>query len=433
MILNSILNKKAKQLRENLDSLWSDILQRHHDSNINKLDLVPFYTSIDLRHSSFKIAPIDTNIFPAGFHHLSDESKKNATKLMGYYLANALKNKNIYDCNILLVAENFDRNQQYLANIIALEKILEGTKAKIKKINLFDQELDQLREENYYSDIVVLNADLTSGLPDKLIDLTQSWVVKHKTKTKIIPSILYGWYQRSKFRHFELYNQLVEMIAKQIGFDPWLCSTNISFCDEIDFRALQGADKLAQIVDDLIAKTKQKYIEYGINQDPYAIVKADNGTFGMGIVKVNSGDDVLNFNKKIRHKMATVRDGVENHKVIIQEGIPSNLTNLGLSTSGPEYNSYDISDNGQTEAKVAERVLYLTAGQIVGTMLRSVPNKNESDILNATGMVIETENSYAPSETEMFIAELASIAAILELDTFLDHFTEKSNNSLRNN
>ena len=27
----------------------------------------PFYSSIDLRNSGFKIAPVDTNLFPAGF------------------------------------------------------------------------------------------------------------------------------------------------------------------------------------------------------------------------------------------------------------------------------------------------------------------------------------------------------------------------------
>ena len=40
-----------------------------------------FYNSMDLRHSDFKIAPIDTNCFPAGFNHLSPTSKKLAKKI----------------------------------------------------------------------------------------------------------------------------------------------------------------------------------------------------------------------------------------------------------------------------------------------------------------------------------------------------------------
>ena len=33
----------------------------------------PFYTSVDLRNSGFKIAPVDTNLYPGGFNNLSQE------------------------------------------------------------------------------------------------------------------------------------------------------------------------------------------------------------------------------------------------------------------------------------------------------------------------------------------------------------------------
>ena len=31
----------------------------------------PFYTSMDLRNSGFKLAPVDTNLFPGGFNNLN--------------------------------------------------------------------------------------------------------------------------------------------------------------------------------------------------------------------------------------------------------------------------------------------------------------------------------------------------------------------------
>src|ERR671935_917269 len=34
---------------------------------------VPFYCSVDLRNAGFKLAPIDTNLFPGGFNNLSPE------------------------------------------------------------------------------------------------------------------------------------------------------------------------------------------------------------------------------------------------------------------------------------------------------------------------------------------------------------------------
>ena len=30
---------------------------------------VPFYSSVDLRNSGFKLAPVDTNLFPGGFNN----------------------------------------------------------------------------------------------------------------------------------------------------------------------------------------------------------------------------------------------------------------------------------------------------------------------------------------------------------------------------
>ena len=34
---------------------------------------VPFYTSVDLRNSGFKLAPVDTNLYPGGFNNLNPE------------------------------------------------------------------------------------------------------------------------------------------------------------------------------------------------------------------------------------------------------------------------------------------------------------------------------------------------------------------------
>ncbi|MGQ0578127.1 MAG: glutamate--cysteine ligase, partial [Betaproteobacteria bacterium] len=33
----------------------------------------PFYASVDLRNAGFKLAPVDTNLFPGGFNNLNKE------------------------------------------------------------------------------------------------------------------------------------------------------------------------------------------------------------------------------------------------------------------------------------------------------------------------------------------------------------------------
>ena len=33
----------------------------------------PFYSSVDVRNAGFKLAPVDTNLFPGGWNHLTPE------------------------------------------------------------------------------------------------------------------------------------------------------------------------------------------------------------------------------------------------------------------------------------------------------------------------------------------------------------------------
>ena len=41
----------------------------------------PFYSSVDLRNSGFKLAPVDTNLFPGGFNNLNPVLDRKSTRL----------------------------------------------------------------------------------------------------------------------------------------------------------------------------------------------------------------------------------------------------------------------------------------------------------------------------------------------------------------
>ena len=51
-------------------------------------------------------------------------------------------------------------------------------------------------------------------------------------------------------------------------------------------------------VDALLTKVRKKYKEYGINEKPFVVVKADNGTYGMGIMTVRDVKDLDQLNRK---------------------------------------------------------------------------------------------------------------------------------------
>src|SRR3954464_4052824 len=81
---------------------------------------VPFYASVDLRNAGFKVAPVDTNLFPGGFNNLSPEFMPLCVQAIQAGVERVCANAR----GVLLVPENHTRNQFYLRNIATLRTIL---------------------------------------------------------------------------------------------------------------------------------------------------------------------------------------------------------------------------------------------------------------------------------------------------------------------
>jgi glutamate--cysteine ligase len=331
-----------------------------------------FYNSVDLRHNDFKIAPVDTNCFPAGFNNLSDESKIVAKKVADDFLEKHFPEAR----KLILIPENHTRNLRYFENIKNLEEILSHKREvkiatlnpEIKEITNFNLEsgrqitLHPLQEnteflttiDGFKCDLAILNNDLTNGIPEIL----------KNSKTPINPSANLGWHARTKSVHFDIYNKLAVEIAKILEIDAWLISSMHSFCEDIDFKAQKGITCLAKAVDELIVNLQKKYQEYGINETPYCYIKADSGTYGMAVWSVFSGDEVLTINKKERNKMSMLKGSIANSKVMIQEG---------------------ISTSDKINEKIAEPLIYLINAQVVGNLFRVNETRDEKTSLNAAG------------------------------------------------
>ena len=80
----------------------------------------PFYTSVDLRNSGYKIAPVDTNLFPAGFNNLNPDFE--AICIQSLQLAVEHIGKKVD--RILLIPENHTRNMFYLENVAVLLSLI---------------------------------------------------------------------------------------------------------------------------------------------------------------------------------------------------------------------------------------------------------------------------------------------------------------------
>ena len=80
----------------------------------------PFYASVDLRNSGFKLAPVDTNLFPGGFNNLNPDFHPLCVQAAMVAVEKICPEAR----GALLIPENHTRNSFYLQNVAALQTIL---------------------------------------------------------------------------------------------------------------------------------------------------------------------------------------------------------------------------------------------------------------------------------------------------------------------
>jgi glutamate--cysteine ligase len=216
---------------------------------------------------------------------------------------------------------------------------------------------DRVGLEDFDPCIVLLNNDLSAGIPPELrgLDPTQT----------LMPPLHAGWAVRRKSNYFRCYDEVAEQFAQLIGVDPWTINPLFARCGMIDFREKLGEECLALNVDRLLSEIRDRYRERDIQQKPFVIVKADAGTYGMGIMTVRDASEVVGLSRKQRNKMAVVKEGLEVSDVIIQEGVPT----------------YETIDQA-----VAEPVVYMIDRYVVGGFYRVHRQRGIDENLNAPGM-----------------------------------------------
>ena len=380
---------------------------------------VPFYTSVDLRNSGFKLAPVDTNLFPGGFNNLNPEF----LPLCVHAAMSAVQKICPDTRGFMLVPENHTRNLHYLQNVAILKRILEGAGLTVRIGSLLPDLQGPMEVETSGGEKLLLepivrrgnrvglegfdpcgvlvNNDLSGGIPAILSGIEQP----------VLPPLMAGWSTRRKSHHFHAYDRIAEGFATLVGVDPWVINPVFAQCGKVNFAEKEGEDCLAANVEFVLGEIREKYAHYGITEQPFVIVKADAGTYGMGIMTVKSVDDVRNLNRKTRNKMSTIKEGQPVHEVIIQEGV---------------YTFENV--NGA----VAEPVVYMIDQFVVGGFYRVHTERGIDENLNSPGakyvpLAFETDchspdcggNPGDPPNrfyTYGVIARLAMLAAAVEVE-----------------
>jgi glutamate--cysteine ligase len=384
----------------------------------------PFYSSVDLRNAGFKLAPVDTNLFPGGFNNLSEDALPCAVQAAQVAIERFCPDAQ----RLMLVPERHTRNIHYLLNVARMVRILSSTGLQVR-IGSLSEEIreptgislpggesllvepivrngERLGLANFDPCVVLLNNDLSAGIPQILQGLDSSQT--------LLPPLHAGWFVRRKSNHFSCYDEVAGAFARLVQVDPWMINPLFARCGEVDFRDTTSNECLVSQVDSLLAAIREKYRTYDIRQKPFVIVKADAGTYGMGIMTVHDAADVAALNRRQRNKMAIVKEGLKVSEVIIQEGVPS----------------YEKVEHG-----VAEPVVYLIDRYVVGGFYRVHPERGIDENLNAPGMHFVPlafhcscnlpDQRAAPGASALnrfyiygVIGRLAMLAAALELERF---------------
>ena len=330
----------------------------------------PFYCSVDLRNAGFKLAPVDTNLYPASWNNLSPEMLPLAVQAAMAAIEKICPEAR----NLLLIPENHSNNTFYLSSVAQLRRIfhMAGLNVRIGSIDPAIKKTTtlalpdgqsvtlepvirgkrRLGVKDFDPCTILLNNDLSAGVPGILEDIHEQY---------LLPPLHAGWTTRRKSRHFKCYEEVAKRMGKLLGADPWLINPWFENCSEANLSQGIGIECLRTRVDALLAKIRRKYKEYGIKEKPFVVVKADNGTHGMGILTVHDAKGL--------EALSGIAEGEPAHDILIQEGV---LTQERVNDA------------------VAEPVIYMMDRYVVGGFYRIHANRGVDENLSAPG------SSYVP-------------------------------------
>jgi glutamate--cysteine ligase len=375
---------------------------------------------VDVRNAGFKLAPVDTNLFPNAFNNLTPEMLPLAVQAAMAAIEKICPEAK----NLLLVPEQNNRSSFYLMNVQRLMRIFNQAGLNVR-LGALDEDITaptrvalpdgaelvleplkrtrgRLGLKDFDPCTILLNTDLPAGVPS---------VLEHLHEQYLLPPLHAGWTARRRSHHFKSYEEVAKKFAKLLGMDPWLINPMVGHCGEVDVDDPAGLDCVRGHVEALLTKIRRKHKEYGINEKPFVVVKADQGR-GMGIMTVRDVKELddASFGARCRQGVPAGKPMVT--EVIVQEGVPT----------------YE-----RVNEAVAEPVVYIIDRYVVGGFYRVHAERGIDETLSGPGTSYvplafaeshhlprpgEKPGASAPNRFYMYgvIGRLAMLAASYELE-----------------
>ena len=361
---------------------------------------IPIYGSVDVRDAGWKIGVVDANHFPAGFNNVSKENLQELANLFKDHV-----HRSRPTCSwVHIYPESHTRNPGYVENIASIKSMIEqaGFSCTVGSPDLNDfaalnglsgplllqsvqvDEEGELRVNGENPDLILLNNDLTEG------------TVPGVQSTNITPPPHMGWFRRRKSQHYQMLKPYIDEMASLLSIDPWHLMPDWFVSENKCLTEEACKIKLAEEINDFLDSLREKYASLGIEREPTVVMKNDSGTYGLGVMMLTSGEQILNLSNRKANKLRYAKGGTEVENFLIQEGIPTALT----------------TEQGET----LEPVVYLVDGEAASWFYRINAKKSDMDNLNSPSARFENyEDAENPHIKEAhgwhaLVAELSMIA-----------------------
>ena len=351
--LTQKLEKNRDRIREWMNSKRSEVP-------------LPIYGSVDVRDAGWKVAVVDANHFPAGFNNTSIEDVPHLAALLKNHI-----NRKHEGCTwVHLYPESHTRNAGYIENVATIKRLIEiaGFRCTVGspelethgsldgitgplRLDPVEVNGEELLVAGEKPCLVLLNNDLTEGMVGGL------------GAHQVSPPPHMGWQRRRKSEHYECLQPYVDEIAEILEIDPWHLISSWFVSQDKCLEKESCRKILAAEVDEFLARIAAKYESLGIDRQPVAFIKNDRGTYGLGIMAVTSGDELLNLSNRKFKRLMYSKGGVDVENFLIQEGVPTAL----YSESGAPV----------------EPVVYLVDGEAASWFYRINSKKGEMENLNS--------------------------------------------------
>jgi glutamate--cysteine ligase len=336
----------------------------------------PLTSSVDVRESKNKYAPVDHNMYPAGFNNLCNKDLLNCSD----HFKARFETINPNLKRVGLLPESHTKNKYYLDHLYKLKSTIEMAETEVTLFSpdpalFLEVSGDAIELESFSGHKLlihrarVMNGEFVACDPaikfdfevillnnDQSVPLDLDW---QTIRTPVLPPPYVGWFKRQKIHHFKKYRDVANRFCAHFEINPDLIQAHFSSVENVDFSTKEGLDELGKEVDKVLAS---------LPEGSSVFVKASQGTYGMGISVVSSGEEIISMNRKVRNKMDVGKGNLKFTSVLIQEGVETIL-------------KYDDAP--------AEVTIYLVNGKSSGGFMRTNPLKGTQANLNAQGMIYQ--------------------------------------------